>query len=67
MKSQLRYFQEDVAYKLDAIATILMFGFNFPEWLCWVFFCLTIGQLFYAAYFKRKMEQENKKQEQENE
>jgi len=59
VKIQLRYFQEDVIRWLSIIATILAFGCDFKV-LGWTLAIYTVGQHFYARYWYKKMEKEEK-------
>jgi Ca2+/Na+ antiporter len=56
---QLRYFQEDIVYKLDVITCVMCFGFDF-QIAGWVFMAIALGQYLYCFCWRYKMEKENR-------
>ncbi|MFA6102205.1 MAG: hypothetical protein WCV67_02985 [Victivallaceae bacterium] len=61
MNKQLKYFQEDMAFKLDAIIVILVFGMEFSWWVRAAIAGMCIGQFFYvlrAAWMWNKSQTE---------
>jgi hypothetical protein len=48
MNKQLKYFQEDVAFKLDCIMVILVYGLDFSMWVRAAIVGVCIGQFFYV-------------------